>query len=129
MYTLKDLYTRKHKHNVQTDMAWQTAPGMIVIVGGFSLVGGLFAGIDGLRNWIYKKVCTCVVCGCIDIYSERTGRLFALHALPAPFSTVTRTHNSPSALSLPLKPQPRHIQRDDFDFMMDKKYGVGGKKL
>ena len=37
-------------------MAWQTAPGMIVIVGGFSLVGALYAGVDGLRNWIYHKV-------------------------------------------------------------------------
>ncbi len=37
-------------------MAWQTAPGMIVIVGGFSLVGALFSGVDGLSNWIYKKV-------------------------------------------------------------------------
>lgn len=37
-------------------MAWQTAPGMIIIVGGFSLVGALFAGVDGLNNWIYKKV-------------------------------------------------------------------------
>jgi hypothetical protein len=37
-------------------MAWQTAPGMIIIVGGFSLVGALFSGVDGLSNWIYKKV-------------------------------------------------------------------------
>lgn len=37
-------------------MAWQTAPGMIVIIGGFSLVGAMFAGVDGLANWIYKKV-------------------------------------------------------------------------
>jgi len=41
-------------------MAWQTAPGMIVIIGGFSLVGAMFAGVDGLANWIYKKVCLCV---------------------------------------------------------------------
>lgn len=37
-------------------MAWQTAPGMIIIVGGFSVVGALYAGVDGLRNWIYNKV-------------------------------------------------------------------------
>ena len=37
-------------------MAWQTAPGLLVIVGGFSAVGALYAGVDGLRNWIYKKV-------------------------------------------------------------------------
>jgi len=41
-------------------MAWQTAPGMIVIIGGFSLVGAMFAGVDGLANWIYKKVRVCV---------------------------------------------------------------------
>jgi len=41
-------------------MAWQTAPGMIVIIGGFSLVGAMFAGVDGLANWIYKKVSLCV---------------------------------------------------------------------
>lgn len=52
-------------------MAWQTAPGMIVIVGGFSLVGGLFAGIDGLRNWIYKKV-SMSMCGVwLHRYIER----------------------------------------------------------
>lgn len=26
-------------------------------------------------------------------------------------------------------PQPRHIQQDDFDFMINKKYGYGGRKL
>lgn len=60
-------------------MAWQTAPGMLVIIGGFSLVGAMFAGVDGLANWIYKK--------------------------------------------------PRHIQQDNFNFLMNKKYGYGGRKL
>jgi hypothetical protein len=112
-------------------MAWQTAPGMIVIVGGFSLVGGLFAGIDGLRNWIYKKVCLCVCVWWVaaSIYRERAGRLLTLHALPAPFSTATLIHITHFLPSPSYTPQPRHIQRDDFDFMMDKKYGVGGKKL
>lgn len=52
---------------------------MLVIIGGFSLVGAMFAGVDGLANWIYKK--------------------------------------------------PRHIQQDNFNFLMNKKYGYGGRKL
>ena len=113
-------------------MAWQTAPGMIVIVGGLSLVGGLFAGIDGLRNWIYKKVCMSVCgvcCCCIDISRAcRPAACLAFITSP-PFYSHTYTHYSLFALSPSYTPQPRHIQRDDFDFMMDKKYGVGGKKL
>lgn len=65
-------------------MAWQTAPGMIVIVGGFSLVGALYAGVDGLRNWIYHKVsqsvsadghrCVCVFsCGEAVCFGGCTG--------------------------------------------------------
>ena len=52
-------------------MAWQAAPGLIVISGGFALVGALYAGIDGLNKWIYNKVSP--VIGQIRILSTWSG--------------------------------------------------------
>lgn len=86
-------------------MAWQTAPGMLVIIGGFSLVGAMFAGVDGLANWIYKKVCVCVFflirkgrgisrckvpgpCACV--YLHVPDKLILMFSSP-PFHTHTRT--------------------------------------
>lgn len=66
-------HTHTHYRRERATMAWQTAPGMIVIVGGFSLVGALYAGVDGLRNWIYHKVSQsgihrCVCCECVELW-------------------------------------------------------------
>ena len=36
-------------------MAWQTAPGLVIIGGGFAVAGGLFMGIDYLNRWICNR--------------------------------------------------------------------------
>jgi hypothetical protein len=37
-------------------MSWQIAPGLIIIGGAFSAVGGIFAGVDWLSKKFYDQV-------------------------------------------------------------------------
>lgn len=140
-------------------MAWQTAPGMIIIVGGFSVVGALYAGVDGLRNWIYNKVSRPVSAACClrcVLHGCRGGQAPPLPAVrPAAadglwrvcgwwwswgldaraashlyISSRPRSHVMPASVHTPHHtPQPRYIQQDDFDFLIRKKYGHDGKKM